>query len=316
MNEPVDMSQFIAARSDQLNADDLMDNPRTIMITKVTASPDSAEQPVSIHYQGGEGRPFKPCKTMRRIMVAMWGKDASQYVGRSMTLYRDPDVQFGGMKVGGIRVSHMSHLPEKKTVALLVTRGRKAPYTVLPLANAPSSAAETADPAVKWSNGFKAKLETLTDAMAIEAFEMEKSAKLAELQGARPELYKDVMAALDARKAALTPSPVAEPAQSGFDDDDLTAEPKPEAEARQPETLLEQVDNGAAQQPGDDPAATRANAIVADIKAADAKMDIDAILIRDKDHIDAMPSDLSAYINQMADARKAEIDASRQGATA
>jgi hypothetical protein len=74
----VDMSQFIAAKSDQLNADDLMDAPRTITITKVTAAPDAAEQPVSIHYEGGEGRPWKPCKTMRRIMVGVWGKDASQ----------------------------------------------------------------------------------------------------------------------------------------------------------------------------------------------------------------------------------------------
>jgi len=135
----VDMSQFIAARSDQLNADDLLDAPRTITITKVTASPDSAEQPVAIHYEGGESRPFKPCKTMRRIMVAVWGKDASKYAGRSMTLYRDPDIQFGGMKVGGIRISHMSHISEPKTVALLVTRGRKAPYTVQLLQDVPTS---------------------------------------------------------------------------------------------------------------------------------------------------------------------------------
>jgi hypothetical protein len=130
----VDMSQFIAAKSDQLNADDLMDAPRTITITKVTAAPDAAEQPVSIHYEGGEGRPWKPCKTMRRIMVGVWGKDASQYIGRSMTLYRDPTVAFGGMQVGGIRVSHMSHMDGEKTVALMVTRGRKAPFKVLPLA--------------------------------------------------------------------------------------------------------------------------------------------------------------------------------------
>jgi hypothetical protein len=98
MTEQVDMSQFIAARSDQLNADDLMDNPRTITITKVTATPDSAEQPVSIHYEGDQGKAFKPCKTVRRIMVGVWGKDASQYVGRSMTLYRDPPSRSAGCR--------------------------------------------------------------------------------------------------------------------------------------------------------------------------------------------------------------------------
>lgn len=135
----VDMSQFIAAKSDQLNADDLMSGPRTITITKVTAQPDAAEQPVSIHYEGGEGRPWKPCKTMRRILVGVWGKDASKYVGRSLTLYRDPTVAFGGLQVGGIRVSHMSDISEEKTVALLVTRGRKAPFKVKPLVNAPAT---------------------------------------------------------------------------------------------------------------------------------------------------------------------------------
>jgi hypothetical protein len=139
----VDMSAFIAAKSDPLNADDLMDAPRTITITKVTAAPDAAEQPVSIHYEGGEGRPWKPCKTMRRILVGVWGKDASKYVGRSLTLYRDPTVAFGGLQVGGIRISHMSDISEDKTVALLVTRGRKAPFKIKPLVNAPKASGKS-----------------------------------------------------------------------------------------------------------------------------------------------------------------------------
>jgi hypothetical protein len=60
---------------------------------------------------------------VRRILVGVWGKDASKYVGRSMTIYRDPTVAFGGLQVGGIRVSHMSHIDAEKTVALQVTRG-------------------------------------------------------------------------------------------------------------------------------------------------------------------------------------------------
>jgi hypothetical protein len=70
---------------------------------------------------------------VRRILVGVWGKDASKYVGRSMTLYRDPTVAFGGLQVGGIRISHMSDIAEDKTVALLVTRGRKAPFKIKPL---------------------------------------------------------------------------------------------------------------------------------------------------------------------------------------
>jgi len=192
----IDMGDFIAARSDQLNADDLLTGPRTIRITRVTASPDAKEQPVSVHFEGDDGRPFKPCKTVRRIMVAVWGKQASKYVGRSMMLYRDPTVQFGGMQVGGIRVSHMSHIDGKKTVALLVTRGRKGQFTILPLKDAPKE-----DAAAKWSAAFIEKLSTLPDVEAVEAFEGEKASRLAELKRVRPELHETVSAALVERKA-------------------------------------------------------------------------------------------------------------------
>jgi hypothetical protein len=143
MTDSIDMSAFIEARSDQLNADDLLDGPRTITITRVSGT-GNGEQPVAVHYEGENGRPFMPCKTVRRIMVGAWGKDAAQYVGRSMTLYRDPAVAFGGMQVGGIRVSHMSHIDGEKTLALQVTRGRKAPFKVLPLAMKPQPADDQA----------------------------------------------------------------------------------------------------------------------------------------------------------------------------
>lgn len=129
----VDMSLHIAAKSDQLNADDLMGRDLTIKITKVSASADAADQPVSIHFEGDGGKPYKPCKSMRRVMVQAWGVDGQAYVGRSMTLYRDDKVMFGGIQVGGIRISHMSHIDREKVMALTATRGKKAPYSVKPL---------------------------------------------------------------------------------------------------------------------------------------------------------------------------------------
>jgi hypothetical protein len=133
----VNMGDFIAPKSDQLNSDDLIGGTMTITVTKVSANEGSPEQPISIYFDGDNGKPYKPCKSMRRVMVAVWGADASKYVGRSMTLYRDAAVQFGGMQVGGIRISHMSHIDEKKTMALTATRAKRAPFTVLPLLNAP-----------------------------------------------------------------------------------------------------------------------------------------------------------------------------------
>jgi hypothetical protein len=125
----MDMTQFIAPRSDQLNADDLIGGPRTITVSRVRASEGTPEQPVEIHIEGSD-KPYKPCKSMRRVMVSLWGADASQYVGRSMTLYRDPEVQFGGMKVGGIRIGEMSHIEKDAQLVLTASKTKRAPYIV------------------------------------------------------------------------------------------------------------------------------------------------------------------------------------------
>lgn len=128
----VDMSRFITAKSDQLNADDLLGGPRTVVITRVRGT-DAPDQPVAVHFEGDDNKPFKPCKTMRRLMVKVWGADATKYAGEAMTIYTDPDVQFGGMKVGGIRISHMSGLTEEKKFALMQAKGKKGLVSVRPL---------------------------------------------------------------------------------------------------------------------------------------------------------------------------------------
>jgi hypothetical protein len=59
-----------------------------------------------------------------------------------MTLYRDPAVRFGGMDVGGIRVSHLSHIDKPMTLVLAVSKGKRAPYVVKPLADEPAPKGE------------------------------------------------------------------------------------------------------------------------------------------------------------------------------
>jgi hypothetical protein len=133
----MDITETIAPKSDQLNAEDLLTGPRTVTVAEVRRG--SAEQPVEIVTEEfGPGRPFKPSKTCRRVLVAAWGAEASAYVGRRMTLYRDPSIKFGGMDVGGIRISHMSHIAKKMTLALTVTRGKRAPSIVEPLPDNPT----------------------------------------------------------------------------------------------------------------------------------------------------------------------------------
>ncbi len=136
-----DLTSTIQAKSDQLNADDLMGGPVTVKVTKVTML--GGDQPVAISYEGDNGKPWKPCKSMRRLLIAIWGGDGNQYVGRFMTIYRDPSVKWAGKEVGGVRISHMSGMKGPKTVALTATRGKKNPHTVKPLeAPEPAPAAQ------------------------------------------------------------------------------------------------------------------------------------------------------------------------------
>lgn len=128
----MDMTNTIVPRSDQLNADSFMGGPITYTVAKVTANEGSPEQPVNILFEG-EPLVFRPCKSMRRVLVKIWGADASKYVGRSLTLYRDPKVKWGGMEVGGIRISHMTGLDKPEVMALTETRAARKPYTVQPL---------------------------------------------------------------------------------------------------------------------------------------------------------------------------------------
>jgi hypothetical protein len=128
----IDLRGTIKPKSDQLNADDLIGGPLTIRITSVEVA--DGEQPVAIHYDGDGGKPYKPGKSMRRVLVNLWGPDGAAYVGRSLTLYRDEEVAFGGVAVGGIRISHMSHLARPATMALTTTKAKRKPFTVQPMA--------------------------------------------------------------------------------------------------------------------------------------------------------------------------------------
>lgn len=125
----MDISKTIEPKSDQLNADDLISGAKTIKIRDVKAV-EAETQPVSIYFEGDNNKPYKPSKGMRRVLVALWGANAKKYIGRSLMLYRDDKVKFGGIEVGGIRISHASHIKEPTRVLETVSRGKRRPITI------------------------------------------------------------------------------------------------------------------------------------------------------------------------------------------
>ena len=130
-----DISKAIEAKSDQLNAIDYAASPGIVTITE--ARPGDADQQVWLKVAEHPGKYFKPSKTALRVIAKGWGTDANQYVGRRLELYNDPDVTWAGQKVGGIRVSAMSHIEKPFKMRLPVSRGKTQEVTVQVLPDAP-----------------------------------------------------------------------------------------------------------------------------------------------------------------------------------
>jgi len=192
----IDISGTVAPKSDQLNADDLIAGPRTITVTSVKLVAE--DQPVAIHFSGDEGKAYKPCKSMRRVLVRAWGADASKYVGRIMTLYLDESVRFGGAAVGGIRISQLSDISGPMTMALTATRAVKKAFTVKPLAST-----QAANPAQYEPDDCTR--EWIADIAAAESIADLKTVFGTAYKAGRSKAEKDAFkAAYEARKAALT----------------------------------------------------------------------------------------------------------------
>lgn len=162
----MDISETLAPKSDQIDFDDFAAGDRTFVVTEVRRGP-SVEQPVEIHFSEFP-RPWRPSKSMRRVLVAAWGADASTYVGKRMALFGDPTVKFGGQAVGGIRIRALSGIDAPLSVSLTVTRGKRAPFTVQPLLEATQPA--PAPDKVQAALTAIAKAQTLEKLVEIEAY--------------------------------------------------------------------------------------------------------------------------------------------------
>jgi len=87
-----------------------------------------------------------------------------------MTLFRDPTVSWGGQAVGGIRISHMSHIDKPVQMALTATRGNKKPWTVKPLVEAEKPASGPEIDVDAFTREVEAKCVEATDADELKAW--------------------------------------------------------------------------------------------------------------------------------------------------
>ena len=189
MNALTPIEQVIAPVSDRLCSDDLIAGPRTIKFTEVRAiEGERGKKQFRIRFEGDNGRPWYPCKTMARAMVLAWSiTEEDQMVGRLVTVYRDPDVDFGDKKgIGGVRISHMSNLPSAAMMKLTVSQGKKGQFTFQPLAA--TQQAELFD-VISAGEGIVAALKAATDKPGLTAAWKANARTLADIKAANGEAH-------------------------------------------------------------------------------------------------------------------------------
>lgn len=124
-----DVSFALEAKSDQLNAVDIMGAEPVIRVRDVKVQ--KGEQPVWIYFDGDNNRPWKPSKGMLRLLAGAWGRDSKQWIGKYARLYFEPTVKYAGQEVGGIRIRALSDIDARGlTFALTINRQKREPYHV------------------------------------------------------------------------------------------------------------------------------------------------------------------------------------------
>lgn len=194
----LDMRQFTEPKSDRLVADDFLSGPKTYVVSGVKGAIIEGEKRTVIALEGAE-RPFIPCKGMVRLLSYFWGiDDGEKWVGNSLTLYRDPDVQFPKQPPGGVRICAVSGITEAKKVPIRTSQRTVKGYEVSPIADTP-----LADPARKFADAYIAKVNAADTAEALNEYVNSRAVRLAELEGKNKALHAECIQALTMRRDAL-----------------------------------------------------------------------------------------------------------------
>ena len=172
----------------------------------MTAKDDQTQpQAIAVFYDGDENKPWKPCKTMIRVMAYFWGNDAKQWVGRFLTLHRDDKVMWGGEPVGGIRILGMSHIKGTQSLAVTASRGSKKKFTVQEIKDVPAAKPEKeVPPHVAMAKKIAENIELFNDTASLQSYMAEDAAEdLDAIQKASEATYAHVVKKYDEKKAKL-----------------------------------------------------------------------------------------------------------------
>ena len=123
-----ELQQCAAAKSDQIDADNLIGGITMDVTIKAVQRGPSNEQPLQLVLDETD-KFYRPSKTFRRALIGCFGDEPANWIGKRLRLVRNPDTMFGGVKVGGIEVSHAS-IEAPVVFMLAAKRGKKSQVSI------------------------------------------------------------------------------------------------------------------------------------------------------------------------------------------
>lgn len=128
MMNKIELQACAEAKSDQIDADNLIGGITMDVTIKAVQRGPSNEQPLQLVLEETD-KFYRPSKTFRRALIGCFGDEPANWVGQRIRLVRNPDTTFGGVKVGGIEVSHAS-VAAPIVLMLSTKRGKKSAVSI------------------------------------------------------------------------------------------------------------------------------------------------------------------------------------------
>ena len=128
MMNKTELQACAAAKSDQIDADNLIGGITMDVTIKAVQRGPSNEQPLQLVLEETD-KFYRPSKTYRRALIGCFGDEPANWIGKRLRLVRNPDTMFGGVKVGGVEVSHAS-IEAPMVFMLQAKRGKKSAVSI------------------------------------------------------------------------------------------------------------------------------------------------------------------------------------------
>ena len=134
--EEMNIREFVKIKSDRLNFEDFIMGSQEFTISKLGRKVDQGNVRLLMIFEGRESTPYWVPKGMVKCLSNPegWGEsEFSEWIGRKVRLFGEPTVVYAGKELGGIRISHISHIAAPYSTKITERRGVRIDYVISPL---------------------------------------------------------------------------------------------------------------------------------------------------------------------------------------